>query len=71
MTDDYKTNQILKNQSIEDIREFLKDNKAEKDLMVALDFLENYMLDLECNIELNVNLAEEERKSIKEITHYE
>jgi len=71
MTTDYQTNQILKNQSLSDLRDFLKENKAEKGLLVSLDFLEEYILNLECDIELNTNLAEEENKPIQEIIHHD
>jgi len=56
---DYQTNQSLKNQALSDIETFLKDNKAEKELIKELE------------IELNKTLAEEERKTIKEKIHHE
>jgi len=68
---DYQTNQSLKNQALSDIETFLKDNKAEKELIKELEFLDEYILDLECEIELNKTLAEEERKTIKEKIHHE
>ena len=65
MTTDYQTNQALKNQSIGNLRKYLEDNKAEKDLLVSVDFLEEYILNLECDIEIS------KTSIITELTHHE
>jgi len=62
---DYQTNQSLKNQSLSDIKTFLKDKKADKELIKELEFLDEYILDLQCELELQQTL------SLQEITHHE
>lgn len=66
----YQTNQAIKNQALSDIKSFLLEKKADKELVKEVEFLEEHILNLECNIELNTTLAEEE-KTIKEITHHD
>jgi len=44
-----------------DIETFLKDNNADKELFKELEFLDEYILELECEKELTITLAENER----------
>ena len=61
----------IKNQSLEDIRNYLEDNYADKILTQSLEFIEEYILDLETELELQQTFAQEENKPIIEKTHYE
>ena len=61
MKNDYQKNQIIKNQALSDIETFLKDNNANKELFKELEFLDEYILELECEKELTITLAENER----------
>ena len=62
---DYQTNQSLKNQALSDLHTFLIDKKADKELIKELEFLDEYILDLHCEIELTKTL------SITELTHHD
>jgi len=71
MTDDYTTNKILTEQALSDIQKYLEDTDAGRELIQENIYLREYILNLECDIELTKTLAEEERKPIIEITHNE
>ena len=61
----------IKNQSIDDIQNYLEDNYADKYIMSSWDFLLEYISDVETELELQQTFAQEENKPIKEKTHNE
>ena len=61
----------IKNQSLDEIQNYMEDNYAPRLITDSWDFLKEYISDLETELELQQTFAQEENKPLIEKIHNE